>query len=162
MDTTPIIAAIIGVIGGVITTLITVFRDDIRNLFSGKGGQHKSLVGRWQCKWFVDPGVGSIEVKNAKLLTSDAVNISELYKDRFSASGENPKYGNYKIDGRVSLANLVTLTWTGADERTENVGGVALLELNATWDEMNGYWYEYSRSGVREFYGGRTTWKRSS
>jgi hypothetical protein len=66
------------------------------------------------------------------------------------------------LRGRSSLANLVTLTWAGADERTENVGGVALLELNPTWDEMKRYWYEYSRSSTREFYSGRTTWTKSS
>lgn len=144
------LAAIVSAIAGaLVTALFTIFGEETKSFFLGKQGRNKDLVGKWNCSWKVE-GKGK--------LTKDLVKVSKIRGDRVVAIGTNNAAGDYNISGRLSPSNLLTLTYEGTDRRSP-LGGVIILELNATRDLMTGYWWEYGEK--REFRGGATTWEKA-
>jgi len=148
-----IIASIIGLIGIILGALIKAFEDDLKTIFLGRNKQNQDLIGKWKCTWFVED-----EIKGEKRLTADMVVISKISGNKVIAKGENLQAGGYSLTGRISPAFVMTLIYHGDETADHVLGGVTILELNLTRNELHGYWHEFAAD--RQFYGGRTVWKK--
>src|SRR2546427_3308599 len=136
MDTT-VIAALIGAAGAVGGAVVKAVTPELKPLLTGKARANSDLVHRWNCRWSARPENGGDNI-------DDVVTISKVWGEKFWGQGINAQYGGYVITGRISRSSLVTLHYTGVDQR-QPLGGVVIMKLNATREEMNGYWYEYGR-----------------
>ena len=152
MDAT-VTAAIVAGISGFLGVIAKTFAPEFKLLITGKAGTNSDLVGKWNCIWFVRQETGE-----EKEIT-DIVSISRVRGEEVWARGINTQYGDYKITGRLSRSSLVTLHYEGVEQR-QPLGGVIIVKLNATREEMNGYWYEYGRK--EKIVGGPTVWKKAS
>ena len=144
--------AIVAAVGGIIGAVVKALAPDLKVLLAGKARSNSDLIGTWDCAWFIRQTTGKEE-----LAYDDIIKISKVWGEKLSATGVNTKYGDYKITGRVSRSSLVTLHYEGDDER-QSLGGVVIMKLRATRDEMNGYWYEYGTE--EKIAGGRADWKK--
>ena len=104
------------------------------------------------CKWGFDP---AIESKDQVL--DDEVNITELRGEVIRLTARNNEWGDYILSGRISKSNVVTLTYEGTGNK-QPLGGVVILELMPTRDEMRGRWIEYT--SARHLVWGTTTWRK--
>lgn len=138
------------VAGGVATGACSLFAEDIKEKLPRKRGINRDLLGKWNCAW-------TFEGQSDKLIR-DYVEISKIARESIVAQGRNTAAGNYKLVGRFSQSYLLTLTYSGEDKRSA-LGGVVILELNASRDRMLGYWYEYSAN--RQFVGGQVMWEKA-
>ena len=147
-------AAIVGAVGGVIGVVVKSFTPELKGLLLGKAKTNSDLVGTWECIWSLAQKTG--EDKETEI--QDRVKISRVRGEELWATGINTKYGDYKLTGRVSRSSLVTFHYEGVDQR-QPLGGVVILKLNATRNEMTGRWYEYGKE--EKIVGGRTVWKKT-
>ena len=152
MDST-VLAAIFGAVGAIGGVVIKTFAPELRLLLLGKARTNSDLLGTWQCMWVVAQESG--EDKRV----TDIVEIEKAWGEEIVATGINTQYGDYKIKGRVSRSSLITLRYEGMKQR-QPLGGVLILRLNATRDEMTGRWYEYGRE--EKIVGGSTVWARKA
>ena len=146
-------AAIIGALGVTVGATVSAFAPEIKALLTGRARTNSDLVGKWKCTWFVEHELG--EQKSI----ADIVQVSRVWGEKLWARGVNTEYGDYEITGRVSRSSLVTLHYEGVELR-QPLGGVVIMRLNATRNEMNGYWYEYGRK--EKINGGPTVWQKAS
>ena len=150
-----VIAAIIGAVTTVLVAIVTAFASELKVLLAGNARINADLVGKWRCTWFLEKDQGDYD----KQQFEDLAKISKVWGERILGNGVNNEYGDYKFAGRISRSSLITLHYEGAEEK-QFLGGVIIMELNPTRNEMRGYWYEYGRE--RKIVGGTTVWQKLS
>jgi len=148
--------ALLGILGVVLTALITAFKDEIGLLFTGKLGANRDLEGRWACTWHSRPFPSAA---GPPTVISDVVKIDKVSGDRIKATGESPGAGRYRLSGRMLRSMVLTFSWSGDGPR-QFLGGVAILELNTARTKLTGYWSEVTED--RTFIGGEVTWTKQS
>jgi hypothetical protein len=136
--------------GGMVTGGITIFGESAKTLVSGKRARNRDLLGKWNCVWHVE-GHENEPIK-------DHVLISSIAGEEVVAFGKNTAVGNYKLTGKLSNSYLMTFIYGGEDRRIA-LGGVVILELNATRDVLKGHWWQYDEN--RNFCGGTTVWEKA-
>jgi hypothetical protein len=148
-----ITAALIAAGAGIVGASVSAFAPELRLLIAGKVRANADLCAKWHCSWSGTPDAGADE------RIEDIVTIAKVRGEEFWGEATNTQYGGYKIKGRVSRSNLVTLHYEGLQLR-QPLGGVVILKLSATRDVMRGHWYEYGRE--EEIVGGSTEWRKMS
>lgn len=151
MDT-DIVIALIGLVGAIagaaITATITTFGHEIISVITGQRGTNKDLLGRWKCQW---------TTRGEKDVIVDSVDLVKVAGERIKATANNAEYGNYVISGRVTPSGLITMHYEGQGDKRP-LGGVVLLDLNASRRNAKGVWHELSAS--RKIVGGSTIWEK--
>jgi hypothetical protein len=142
-------AIVSAILGASITAVFTLFPEETKALILGRRGRNRDLIGKWNCIW---------KVSNDGKEIKDHILISKVAGERVLGTGKNTISGNYIISGRLSPSYLLTLTYCGVDKKSV-LGGVVILELNATRDVMKGHWLQYREN--REFHGGTTIWEKA-
>jgi hypothetical protein len=112
------------------------------------------LRGDWDCEWDVTFPRGKAETYH------DVVTFERISAEHIRATGRTPGVGSYRLSGRLSEASLVTFYYQGISDLKRTLGGVVILELNANWNTLAGYWYEYTSD--RKMIGGRTRWTKAT
>jgi hypothetical protein len=135
--------------GGVVTGGITIFGESAKTYVSNKRTRNRDLLGKWNCAWKVEGHDQPIQ---------DHVLISSISDEQVIAMGKNTAVGNYKLTGKLSNSYLMTFIYGGEDRRIA-LGGVVILELNATRDVLKGHWWQYDEN--RNFTGGSTVWEKA-
>lgn len=147
-----IISGLIAVAGAIVGALITVFKEDIRAVFTSASAKDERLLGVWECQWWLS------EDESEPPEVEDTVEITKSSEGEVEAEGfAKETMGKYKLYGNLSRRNILTLTFHGAEK--ENLTGIAILRLNALEDEMYGYWYQWSPQD--DFVGGVTRWRHT-
>lgn len=154
MDST-LIAAIIGAISTILVGIVTAFASELKELLIGNARINADLIGKWRCTWLLDKD----QADYGKQQFEDLAKITKVWGEKIFGNGVNNEYGDYKFNGRISRSSLITLHYEGVEEK-QFLGGVIIMELNPTRDEMRGYWYEYGRE--RKIVGGTTVWQKVS
>lgn len=144
-------SAFIGAGGAITAALIAAYGQDMKALLSSSARANRDLLGKWDCTWTTS------FPKRADAIT-DVVEVRRIRGERLIAEAHTPGYGTYKLTGRVTVSNLVTIHYSGAGERGP-LGGVIILQVNATRSEMSGHWYEHTPE--RSFVGGTVIWRKS-
>jgi len=135
--------------GGVVTGGITIFGESAKTYVSSKRTRNRDLMGKWNCTWKIEGQAQPIK---------DHVMISSITDEQVIALGKNTAVGNYKLTGKLSNSYLMTFIYGGEDRRIA-LGGVVILELNATRDVLKGHWWQYDEN--RNFCGGSTVWEKA-
>lgn len=131
---TEVTSALIGVAGTIIGALGGAFRDDIRSFLKRSEAPNKDLLGLWTATWTIERPRGRPDIK-------DAITVKRVLGERLEGEGIFPELGPYRVQGRLTQSNLVTLTYEGIGEK-RSLGGVIILQLNASRTEMEGHWIE--------------------
>jgi len=150
MLSTEITVALIGLVGAVGAALITAYAHDLKALITGKFNRDRDLLGEWHGTWI-------IESSGPEQTIRDIVTIKNVSGERIRAVGQIPGIGKFPLSGRVTLSNLVTFFYEGVEGGA--LGGVAILELGGSRNEMNGYWVEYDDE--RKFTSGTVRWRKT-
>lgn len=145
-----VIGSLIAGVAAIVGAVITAFSHEIKSLLLGKYGVNKDLKGRWKCQWTEHGEKDEIV---------DSVKIVKVSGDKVSATATNAEYGDYAISGRISRSGMITMHYEGEGPKTP-LGGVILLNLNATRSKAMGIWHEFSESG--EIVGGLTMWTKEN
>lgn len=143
-----IIAAIIGALGAILGSVITVFHEDILVSFSLKKS-NRDLVGFWDVTWYEYDDDSS-----EKKITQEIIEIKRIRRNRIKILIENPKNVSYKIIGNIHNNNTITLEFHGNDL---GVNGVASLIININRIQMYGVWLQPENN---EFTIGRSIWTK--
>jgi hypothetical protein len=154
MDKVP--ETILGLVGVVLTSVITVYKDEIGLAVTGKLKANQDLLGRWACTWRFAQAPG--ETEPARVVT-DIVKIESISGEKVKATGENAPTGPYTLSGKLLRSSILTISWTG-DGAREVLGGVAVLEINTLRNVMTGRWWEANED--RKFIGGEVQWIKQS
>jgi hypothetical protein len=136
--------------GAIVAAVITAYAADLRSVLSGRARANRDLLGKWDCAWT------TTYPRRADAIT-DVVDVQKIRGERITATAHTPVYGGYALTGRVTVSNLVTIHYEGYGERGL-LGGVVILQLNATRTEMTGHWYEHTPE--RSFVGGTVIWRK--
>ena len=131
-----IVAALVGIAGTVIGALLGVFKDDLRSRFSAAAASNTDLVGAWSAMWTIDGAEAAAPLQ-------DSIHFKRVSGETIEGEGIFPDLGPYRVAGRLSPANLLTLTYEGIGTKRA-LGGVIILHLNGSRTEMDGLWIEYS------------------
>jgi hypothetical protein len=142
-------AAVAGAVAGAFGN---AFAPALQDLIPGRPKPYKHLIGEWNCEWSIDVPTSKKE------RIRDAVTIQSISGERVKAVGVTPSIGRYRLTGRVSPSNLLTLFYEGVGD-ARLLGGVVILDVDAGGKEMKGYWYEYMKD--RKCLGGTTRWRKS-
>jgi len=148
LSTDGIAAALIGAAGTIAGALIAAYREWFIDVFRGR--PHKGLIGDWQCKW-------DVKIPAPEESIHDIVTIDKITAENVRGTGRTPDVGSYRLTGRLTDTNLMTLYYEGIESR-RSLGGVAILHLDGDGNTMNGYWYEFRPD--RKFIGGSTEWTK--
>ena len=148
---TEVTVALIGLVGIVATALITAYAHDLKALATGRLKRDRDLLGDWNAIW-------AYEALGVEQPIRDTVTIQKVSGERVQALGQVPGIGKYPLVGRISLSNLVTFFYEGVENKRA-LGGVVILQLNGSRNEMNGYWVEYDDE--RKFTKGTVRWRKA-
>lgn len=133
---TEVIAALIGIAGTILGAILGVFKDDLRAKFSSTARDNADIIGPWAATWSIDGATDPTPIH-------DSIQIKRVAGESVEGEGIFPNLGPYKIIGRLSPANLLTLTYEGIGTK-RSLGGVIILHLNGSRTEMDGHWVEYA------------------
>ncbi|MDN5199928.1 hypothetical protein QQ008_01105 [Fulvivirgaceae bacterium BMA10] len=131
----------------VLGSLITTFQHEIRSIF--QKNDEIPIVGKWDCEWSEDTE------SDIKEYQSDIIEILKIKGRNISAKGRNKEFGNYTLNGRITISNLIRLDYR-VEARKELLGGSILLTPNARMDILEGRWMEFTKSG--KVIGSKTKW----
>ena len=146
-----VVAALIGIAGTLVGGLLGAFREDVRALFRRGREPNRDLIGTWVATWTIEqPPAESVK---------DSISISRVVGEKVEGQGVFPDLGPYLISGRLSPANLLTLTYEGIGTK-RSLGGVIIVHLNASRTEMQGHWIEYAED--RSFTRGQVQMRKSA
>ena len=144
-------AALIGVGGGIITTLITVFRKEIKEMFFGTAN-NSFLLGTWDCEWTI---TSPSDDKTGKIL--DTVEIDNVTGNLIKGKGKTDGFGNSFLEGKATDFAVV-FKYSGEGKMKDLVGGVVLKKGSPI--KIDGVWCQYTSSGLLK--AGETTWKKNN
>jgi hypothetical protein len=147
---------IFGLIGVVLTAVITTWKDEIGLFLKGKLSANKDLEARWTATWTKSPLAGG---KESAEQVKDVVRIERVSGDKITATGENADAGTYRITGRILPSSVLTFSWTGDGEK-QFLGGVAVVELDIKRTKMIGHWCQVTED--RKFVGGEVHLKKQA
>src|SRR5260370_37636497 len=141
---------IIAICSAAVGGTITVFREDIRNIFNfGASGANEYLLGAWDCS--------STTLAPARPQIQDTVKITRVRGNSVKGVGTTPTFGNWDLDGRVAHL-AVSFSHSGRGSQ-KHVPGAIVLKKDGN-DRMSGAWAQYSGTG-EEVISGTTEWHRA-
>jgi len=146
--------SLLGLVGIVLTAVITAFKEEIGLAFTFQLGANKDLEGSWVCNWTTRAAEGEAETPPVQ----DVVKIERVSGARVKAVGGNPLSGSYKLSGNLLKSSVLLFSWTGDGKKKGVLGGVAVLELNTMRDEMTGQWSQVTAR--RTIIGGDVRWTK--
>jgi hypothetical protein len=132
-----------------IATLISSFKDEIKNLFVSSR-RYRYLKGKWECRW-------NENSSNSQALPAiyDNIEIGTLIGRIVKGHGVTKAFGEWKFKGNIS-ESVVTVTYK--NEKGSDRSGVIILKLDPDEEKkLDGVWCQHKKGIIVT---GTTEWHK--